>query len=167
MAMTKTTTPFSRRKPLRLSGYDYSGEGAYFVTICTKGKKCLFGAVQHDQMMLNEAGTIIAKLWSQLPDRFDCVALDSFVLMPNHIHGIVLLDGGTSLSRVLQEFKSLSSNEYIRGVRAYGWPSFDQMLWQRSFYDHVIRDDRDMARVRDYISNNPLQWAMDEENPGT
>ena len=85
--------------------------------------------------------------------------------MPNHIHGIIALDKGILLSRVIQAFKSISTTEYIRGVRQQGWKKFDQSLWLRSFYDHVIRSEKDLFRVQEYIMNNPLQWAMDDENP--
>jgi len=85
--------------------------------------------------------------------------------MPNHIHGIIILKKGIALTRVIQAFKSLSTNEYIRGVKAQGWEKFDGTLWQRSFYDHVIRNDQDLFRIQEYILNNPLQWALDDENP--
>jgi len=140
---------------------------------------------------------MIASAWKDLPRRFGRVLLDSFVVMPNHIHGIIILkdnigvpsNRGLSmvvgaqpvkdaivvgadlvsaricLSRVIQAFKSTSTNAYIRGVYQQGWNKFDRSLWQRSFYDHVIRNEMDLLRVREYILNNPLQWAFDEENP--
>ena len=100
-----------------------------------------------------------------LPRRFEQVGLDSFVVMPNHVHGIVILKQGIALTRVIQAFKSISTNEYIRGVKTKGWEKFDGTLWQRSFYDHVIRNDQDLSRIQEYILNNPLQWALDDENP--
>jgi REP element-mobilizing transposase RayT len=88
--------------------------------------------------------------------------------MPNHLHGILRINtistlGDETLSKVLQAFKSLTTSVYARGVRSAGWPSFDRRLWQQGFYDHVIRDDRDLERVRTYIDNNPGRWFEDRE----
>ena len=116
-------------------------------------------------MRLNGAGQMIASAWMALPERFEQVGLDSFVVMPNHVHGIVILKKGIALTRVIQAFKSVSTNEYIRGVKSQGWRKFDGTLWQRSFYDHVIRNDQDLFRIQEYILNNPLQRALDDENP--
>ncbi len=85
--------------------------------------------------------------------------------MPNHLHGIIALEEGVSLSRVIQAFKSISTNAYIQGVNQQGWVKFEKVLWQRSYYDHVIHNDKDMRRVKEYVFNNPLQWSMDAENP--
>jgi REP element-mobilizing transposase RayT len=153
------------RKSLRLAEYDYSTAGYYFVTICVHGKRCLLGEVIKDVVHLNGAGRMIASIWLDMPRRIGQVSLDSFVVMPNHIHGIVISEKGIALSRVIQAFKSISTNEYIRGVHQYGWEKFDSTFWQRSFYDHVIRNDKDLIRVQEYIVNNPVAWALDEENP--
>jgi len=153
------------RKSLRLSTYDYSNAGYYFVTICTYEQECFFGEIVEEGMHLNSAGQMIASVWGNIPRRLNQIGLDSFIVMPNHIHGIIVLEKGVALSRVIQAFKSISTNEYIRGVRRQGWKKFNYNLWQRSFYDHVIRNEKDLLRVQEYISNNPLQWAIDDENP--
>ena len=158
-------TPRPSRKSLRLAEYDYSTAGYYFVTICIREQQCLLGEIVADAVCLNSAGQMIASAWMALPERFEQVGLDSFVVMPNHIHGIVVVKKGIALTHVIQAFKSLSTNEYIRGVHAQGWGKFDGTLWQRSFYDHVIRNDQDLSRIQEYILNNPLQWALDDENP--
>jgi REP element-mobilizing transposase RayT len=153
------------RKNPRLSTYDYANAGYYFVTICTHKRECFFGEIIEEGMHLNSAGQMIASVWADMPRRLNKIGLDSFVVMPNHIHGIIVLEKGVALSRVVQAFKSISTNEYIRSVRQQGWKAFNDTLWQRSFYDHVIRNEEDLLRVQEYISNNPLKWSLDEENP--
>ncbi len=159
-------TKYPFRKSPRLAEYDYANTGFYFVTICLQDKVCRFGEIVDDEMQLNDVGEMIGTEWLLLPQRFKQVGLDSFVVMPNHIHGIIDLEKGITLSRVIQAFKSVSTNEYIRGVKQLGWGKFDGTLWQRSFYDHVIRNGNDLFRVQEYIQNNPLSWSLDEENPG-
>jgi len=159
------TNQYPKRKIIRLKLYDYSSAGYYFVTICTRHKESFFGEIINEAMSLNDAGKMIASVWEESPKRFDGVSLDLFVVMPNHIHGIIVLKNGVDLSRVIQAFKSVSTNEYINGVHKLGWNKFDHTLWQMSFYDHVIRNEMDLLRIREYILNNPLKWAMDEENP--
>jgi putative transposase len=158
-------TKHPSRKSSRLAKYDYANTGYYFVTICVQDKVCRFGEIVDDAMRLNSVGRMIESEWLSLPQRFEYVGLDSFVVMPNHIHGIIDLEKGITLSRVIQAFKSISTNEYIHGVHQQGWKKFDGTFWQRSFYDHVIRNDKDLFRVQEYILNNPLSWSLDEENP--
>ena len=165
-SLNNKNIPRPFRKSPRLAGYDYSEAGYYFVTLCTREQECLFGEIIEDSMHLNNIGQMIASMWRAMPERLEQVDLDSFVVMPNHIHGIVSLEKGITLTRVIQAFKSISTNEYIRGVQSQGWKRFNGTLWQRSFHDHVIRNEKDLFRVQEYIMNNPLQWAIDEENPG-
>jgi REP element-mobilizing transposase RayT len=168
--------PHPSRKSPRLAAYDYSATGYYFVTICIREQQCLLGEIVEDTVRLNSAGQMVASAWMALAERFEQVDLDLFVVMPNHVHGIIILKNGIGvgadlvsarlcISRVIQAFKSTSTNKYIRGVNQEGWNKFDQTLWQRSFYDHVIRNDQDLSRIQEYILNNPLQWALDDENP--
>ena len=164
--------------------------GGYFVTIVTQDRECLFGDVVGDEMRLNGAGRVVREVWEGLPDRFPGVGLDVFVVMPNHIHGIVVMgaevaagpneggavvDGraatraaptGVTLSQVIGAYKSMTTVEYSRGVRAKGWQLFSGRLWQGRYYDRVIRDEVELDRAREYIVNNPLKWALDRENPG-
>ena len=171
-------TTAARRRSLRLRGYDYAQAGAYFVTICVQGRACLFGAIAEGSMCLNVAGELAADLWSRLPARYPDIDLDQFVIMPNHIHGIVVLPDGApsdesgaatraapTIGGIVGAFKSLFAVEYIRGVKERRWPGFDRRLWQRNYFEHVIRDETDLARVRRYIDENPLRWADDQENP--
>ena len=165
------------RKSPRLSGYDYSQAGAYFVTVCVQGRQALLGEIIHGGMRLNQAGCMVERWWKELERKFPPVKIDEYyIVMPNHFHGIVFIpelpapttEGGHTgppLQRVVQWFKTMSTNEYIHGVKEHGWPQFKGSLWQRSFYDHVIRDEASLNRIREYISTNPLRWDLDRENP--
>jgi len=264
-------TPFDpqrhHRRSIRLKGYDYTQAGVYFVTICTQARECLFGDVVNDQMRLNDAGQMVESAWLDLPQRFPNVELDEFVIMPNHMHGIILIavgaglvpapngattatidrattrvaptttpdvgaglvpaldeattgrattrvaptttpDAGAGLVPALDEattdrattrvaptsppnvgaglvpalgattrvaptrlgdivgaYKSITTHEYIVGVRERGWPPFEGKVWQRNYYEHIVRNERELDAIRPYIRNNPLQWALDRDNP--
>ena len=153
------------RQSIRLRDYDYSQEGAYFVTICVQDRQPLFGSVVDGEMCLDANGLLARSTWTGLTTRFPSVALDEFVLMPNHLHGIVLLtsrqapsDKVLDLGEVIRAFKAVTT----RGVRQSGRPDF---AWQRNYYEHVVRDEHDLLRIQQYIGNNPAAWADDEENP--
>ncbi len=157
-----------RHRSLRLPDYDYSQDGAYFVTVCTNHRVCLFGAINGDIFTPNEAGTEMERVWNSVPDRFSHVQIDAFVVMPNHVHGILVFDGSqpgsAALSRVVGAFKSLSTLAYGRGAREDGWLPFKDRVWQASYYEHVIRSDDALNRIRSYIHENPSQWEHDHEN---
>ena len=188
------------RRSIRLRGYDYSQAGAYFVTVCVQGRHCLFGGVVNGEMRLNDAGRMAQTVWEGLPDRFPSIELDAFVVMPNHVHGIIVLLADASrgrgescirpgvndenandhkgdhkdrpygtlagtIGRVIQAFKSIVTHEYVMGVRQHVWPPFVGRLWQRNYYEHIIRDAESLNRIREYILTNPLRWALDRENP--
>jgi putative transposase len=166
--MTQNPAPRGRRS-LRLRGYDYAKGGAYFVTICTQDRACLFGEVSAGSIRLNQSGRQIAMLWESLASRFSGVEIDLFVVMPNHQHGILVLPDveamATRLGDVAGAFKSMTTVDYIRGVKAKGWPKFRWKLWQRNYYEHVVRDETELNRIRQYIDDNPAQWEFDDENP--
>jgi putative transposase len=166
--MAQNLTPRGRRS-LRLRGYDYAKGGAYFVTICTQDRACLFGEAIAGSMRLNQSGQQIVMIWEGLTSRFTGVEIDLFVVMPNHLHGILILpDVGTTrtrLSKVVGAFKSMTTVAYIRGVQAKGWSKFRGRLWQRNYYEHVVRDEAEMNRIRQYIDDNPAQWEFDDEHP--
>lgn len=111
------------------------------------------------------------RVWRELPGRFLFSAIDEFIVMPNHIHGIVVItdkavgENTLSLGSMVGAFKSLTTDEYIRGVDSERWQPFDGRLWQRNYYEHVIRDEEDKDRIRDYISSNATRWSEDPENP--
>ena len=257
----KYSADICRRKARRLKNYDYRREGFYFVTICTNSRECFFGDIVKDEVLLNDAGFMIRKMWEILPDRFPYIRLDTFILMPNHLHGIIVIfeeensadkkkiigdrmktgagdehkvrpcggilaedmgenkiignsrhivgrdehkvrpygrilveDVGENkmigdkmengvgdehkvrpygargtkkgtIGRIIQAFKSITTVEYIKGVEYKNWPSFEKKLWQRNYYDRIIRSDEELCRIREYILNNPLKWEFDRNNP--
>ena len=188
-----------RRKPIRLKGYDYGRAGAYFISIVTQGRLCLFGDIVDGEMCSNDAGQMLRQVWDGMPDRFLSIEMDEFVVMPNHIHRVIIIRQSTlaydqpvgasivgaqsssdihsdtrattrvapTLGDVVGTYKSLTTTEYGKGVRNMAWPPFDKRLWQRNYYDHIIRNDEEWDRVREYISGNPMLWKTDSESPST
>ena len=156
-----------RRSP-RLKDYDYTCEGAYFVTICVQHRLCLFGDVIDGDLRPSDAGIMVAQWWEKLPDKYADVSLDAYVVMPNHFHGIVAMfrdESRPSLTRILQWHKTMTTNDYIRGVKQHRWTPFPGKLWQPSFYDHIIRHEESLDKTREYIANNPSQWHLDKNDP--
>jgi REP element-mobilizing transposase RayT len=180
------------RRSIRLQDYDYTRAGAYFVTIVNQNRTCLFGEIDQNAMNLNPAGQMIEKWWLELSHKFPAVEIDAFTVMPNHFHGIVVIadhaeadvrtDVGAalrvgpamnllspakpvSLPAIVQWFKTMTTNEYIRGVKTSAWTPFPGKLWQRNYHEHIVRNEEDLAAIRRYIDNNPQQWALDDENP--
>ncbi len=156
---------------MRARGHDYT-RGAYFVTMRVHGYTCPFGDVVNGRSRASAAGRMVMRVWRALPNRFPTVALDAVVVMPNHVHGILDLrpdgaDAAPTLSSVIGAFKSLSTVEYIRGVRDLGWETFAPTLWQRGFHDHVITGDVDRLRIRRYVAENPAMWTSDSDRPPT
>lgn len=172
------------RRSIRLKGYDYSRAGAYFVTVCTQNLVCLLGDVVDGKMMLNDAGRMVEQWYIELENKYPDIKCDKFVCMPNHTHFIVINVGAdlrvrpdavehpskgehksSPLRNVVQWFKTMTTNTYIRGVKQHGWPPFAGKLWQRNYYEHIVRNDDELNRIREYIINNPMQWGFDRENP--
>ena len=155
------------RRSIRLKGFDYSQPGGYYVTIVTQNSECLFGDVVEGKMVLNDAGKMIQRVWNELPKRFPNTELDESIVMPNHFHGILMIieKTGKSLGDIVGAFESITIHEYVLGVKNNGWPRFNKKLWQRNYWEHIIRDENDLSRTRKYIINNPMQWEMDNENP--
>lgn len=174
------------RRSIRLSGYDYAQPGAYFVTMCTYQRECLFGEITDGGMRLNEYGQIVYDAWHRSEAIRREIELDAFVVMPNHIHGIIITrDVGTdgirppdrvhsraplpptkyqrkprSLGSFIAGFKS-ATTKYINAIRdTPGLP-----VWQRNYYERVTRDEEELTCIRQYIADNPMQWEMDLENP--
>ena len=157
--------------------YDYSRPGGYFVTVCTAEKRALFGEIIADEMRMNNAGRIVESEWFRTGVVRPNLMLDAFVIMPNHIHGIIIIsDDGTataratrrvaptmasgSLGAIIGQFKSVVTKRInqLRGTPA-------AYVWQRNYYEHVIRNEDELSRIRQYIVTKPLQWALDRENP--
>ncbi len=154
--------PRPRRRSLRLPGYDYSQAGAYFVTACTQNRVMLFGEVIDGDVRLNEMGTIVQQIWDDLPTHYHGIDLDAFIVMPNHVHGIIILADESArrhaIPEIVRGFKTFSARRVNERAGKSG------VLWQRGYYEHVIRNEKALDRIRAYIANNPARWADDPEN---
>jgi putative transposase len=155
---------FPTRKQLRLKDYDYSQNNAYYVTICTKDRTLYFEDPGIKEM--------ITGVWNELQNKFDSVCTDEFIIMPNHIHGIIIIDAivgqthrsAPTLGDIVRWFKTMTTNYYIRGIKNNNWKPFIEKLWQRNYYEHIIRNEAELNRAREYIRNNPNNWETDMEN---
>ncbi len=181
-----------KRKPNRLKEYDYSQDGWYFVTMCVKNKIECFGEIKNDKIILNEHGQIILKYWQEITSHYQNIFLDEWVVMPNHIHGIIIIENlvgaeqcseshifakstvGTEqcsvptkaiarvdyglLSKVIKSFKEISVKTIRKNLNDYDF------AWQRSFYDHIIRNEKSLDKIRSYIYHNPPKWELDRNN---
>jgi|LakMenE01Jun11ns_1017448.scaffolds.fasta_scaffold9682396_1 REP element-mobilizing transposase RayT len=162
------------RRSLRLSRYDYSQSGAYFVKICIKNSENLLGDIPDNVMNLNQFGQVVKDIWHSLDTRYKEVILDEFVIMPNHIHGIIFIDNPVEiihelsllkerrkmlLPKVIGYFKMNSAKliNQLRGTQG-------QSVWQKNYYEHIIRHEVSLTKIREYIVNNPLKWHQDIEN---
>ena len=167
--------PHRRRRSIRVAGYDYARPGAYFVTICTHDRAPLFGAVVEGRMRLNEAGRVVVRCWRAIPDHFPAVRLDAFVIMPDHLHGLLwiaspegegCLSGPPEAGAEPRPFRSPSRTvgSIVRGFKigVTTWMRAHRDVWdvwQRNYYEHIVRDEEDLARIRRYIAENPMRWA--------
>lgn len=161
----------TRKSGNRLRGYDYSQSNYYYVTICTDKRKEWFGKIENNQMLLNDYGQIVQQQWQWLAKQYSYTELGEYVIMPNHIHGILIIDNsmrtGHDLSLQYHKIKSLSSligtfkTTSSKLIHQNGLSDF---AWQRSFYDHIIRNESSLCEIREYIKNNPTIWDNDEEN---
>jgi REP element-mobilizing transposase RayT len=150
------------RRSLRLPHYDYSRAGFYFVTVVTRDRGSWFGQIVDAEMQANEAGRMVADVWRAMSSHYIGVGADTFVLMPDHVHGIVTLnsshDRTLSLPDVVHRFKTMTTAQYIEGVKTRGWPRFRSHLWRRGYYDRVVRSERALQEIRNYIVGNPRRW---------
>ena len=203
------------RRSLRLAAYNYAAPGAYFITLCSWNRACLFGEIVGGEMRVNEFGRVTSACWDAIPRHFDAVTVDAFVVIPNHVHGVVFIGGqdhiianaqqfgrpaAGSLSTIVRSLKLPAAScresskcteakrhdfhfarlprSKLRGMRSQctfksavtkrvnelrNTPALP--IWQRNYYEHVIRNDDELTRIREYIANNPLAWELDRENP--
>jgi len=183
--MSEARPEVRRRRSMRLKGYDYAQAGMYFVTACTHERACSFGAITDSKMRPSEAGSIVQATWNALPEHYPHVALDSFVLMPNHMHGIIVImrrddinhrRGGfqtrpytaeehlvptpQGLPEIVRAFKTFSSRRINQACGTLG-----AKVWQRNYWERIIRDDEELAGIREYIQNNPARWDLDKLHP--
>jgi putative transposase len=166
------------RRSTRLRNFDYSQAGAYFVTIVTHERTCVFGKILNEEMSLSDVGRVLQSVWYDLPKHYPRVGCDAFVIMPNHIHGVLILTDvlsrgagnvgaglkpaptGHGLPEIVRAFKTFSARRIneMRGTRGIS-------VWQRNYFEHVVRNEAELLRIREYVVNNPLQWELDIENP--
>lgn len=171
------------RRSIRLQGYDYSQAGLYFVTICSYQREPLFGAVIENSMKLNLTGSLIDKLWSELPEKFPQIKLHEYIVMPNHIHGIIEIvtpegvinhaptESGITvgaqfiapclakrytIGNIIRVFKARCTHAVNSIRNTPGLP-----VWQRNYYEHIIRNEAAYLKIADYIKNNPQKWTED------
>lgn len=156
------TSDLPNRQSIRLKGYDYSQNGVYFVTICSQSRENIFGVIKNNQMIMNDVGIMARKWWCKIENKFTSVKLDEYVIMPNHLHGIICLTKTETgeymdsplpinntykgIGQKISWFKRMFTNEYIEGVKNLGWETFDKKIWQRNYYEHIIRDEHDFMR---------------------
>jgi putative transposase len=174
------------RKSIRLPDYDYSRNGAYFVTICSYKRNHIFGEINDGQLIYNEIGMIAKRCWHEIPDHFSDVVLLDSIIMPNHIHGIIVIQNDNDLKRIesnggatccaptkgpKNKISEGSLGAIIRSFKGAVTKivnskslSIQTPLWQRGYYEHIIRNERELQKVSDYIVLNPLNWAKDTEN---
>jgi len=173
-------TKMIRKNSNRLQGYNYSQPGAYFATVCACNRQNLFGEVVNDRMELSAAGIFARQCWQEIPQHFPGVALDEFVIMPNHVQGIIIINndknGSVGVQHVepgrLSNFQHVapgSLGAIVRGFKSAVTRWFHantqiKTVWQRNFYDHVVRDESEMNRIRMYIRQNPINWEHDRQN---
>ena len=165
----------SHRKSIRLPKFDYKQEGAYFITIVTKNRNCFFGRIVEGIMCLNIFGSIVSQIWQSIPNHHPKAVVDPFIIMPNHIHGIINIVGARhavplhrseefgkpvpgSIPTIVRSFKSETTRR-INVLRN----SPGAKIWQRNYYEHVIRDEKDYESIYDYIVTNPHNWLKDNE----
>ncbi|MFN6232558.1 MAG: transposase [Dolichospermum sp.] len=188
-----------KRQSIRLKGYDYSQSGLYFITICCYQRECLFGNIMNSQIILNNFGQLIKEEWLKSAEIRKEIEFDDFVIMPNHFHGIVIINQeinsdfmkndvdfqdnnvGANGRSPLQQIKSSrpkismkpkSISSLIAGFKSATTKKINIIrntpqnpVWQRNYYDHIIRNDESLARIREYVQNNPLSWENDQLHP--
>ncbi len=164
----KYDSKIHHRKSIRLQGYDYSQAGLYFVTICTQNRLHLFGEITDGAMVLNDAGYAAKKYWNAIPAHYPHIRLHEFTIMPNHVHGIVGAENFPPLQN------SVPLGNIVRGYKIGVTKWFQQnkqhpvgtSVWQRNYWEHIIRDENEYNRIAQYILNNPEKWTMDKLNGG-
>ncbi|MFZ0936369.1 MAG: transposase [Bryobacteraceae bacterium] len=152
---TITRTEKPQRRRLRLADYDYSQADAYFVTICSRAHACLFGDVVEGEMLRNAAGNTVVLCWEEIPQHFPKVQLDAFVVMPNHVHGVLLFGENPERAGHARPLQVVVGSFKAAVSRRLG------LVWQRSYWERVVRSGDELDQIRAYIEDNPLRWRVD------
>jgi REP element-mobilizing transposase RayT len=181
--MTVFNPAIHHRKSIRLKGYDYAQEGLYFITICCQDKAQLFGEIMNGEMILNECGEIADKCWMEIPEHFPNVELHEYIIMPNHVHGIIEIKFKSNVPTVIPSVATVATvgannhsplrspsktiGSMVRGFKigVTKWMRQNTNVydvWQRNYYDNIIRNDQSYQRISNYIQNNPKNWKEDK-----
>ena len=166
------------RRSIRLPGYDYASEGWYFITICVQDKRCIFGEIRNHKMVMNNFGLIVDMEWKKTAQLRKNINLDAYIIMPNHIHGVIVLNdkynrwGTMHRAPTMEQFGKPVSGSIPTIIRSFKSAVTKQInkiqntpglhLWQRNYYEHNIRSENDLNRIRTYIIENPLKWTEDK-----
>ena len=176
------------RKNIRLKYYDYSNEGMYFITICTQNRKEILGKIIYNRNKLltsvgaglvpaqiknTNFGNTVEKMYLEIEEKYQNIKLHDYIIMPNHLHGIIEICDvqfwagikpapTVSIADVIRDFKSLTTLEYTKCVKNGIYKPFDKRIWQRNYYEHVIRNEKEYYKIVEYIRNNPLKWEEDK-----
>ena len=158
------------RRSIRIQDYDYTQEGMYFVTMCTHHRKLLFGEIEGDEMVTNALGKIVQSCWNSIPEHFPHAKPGGVVIMPNHVHGIIVIDDYAGSMNKLPHGTSKTLGSIVRGFKTgvTQWARKNTSLidiWQSNYYERIIRDEKELVLTSEYIINNPLQWSLDYLNP--
>ena len=176
---------YTRRNTNRIPQHNYAEPGYYFITICTENRRQLFGTIENDKIILNDIGNMVDVWWQKIFERYQNILIDEYIIMPNHIHGIIN-NVGAGFPRPKSFYGDNDINNKINGhgnraptigniIAYFKYQSTKQInkiqnnpgikVWQRNFYDHIIRNDKSLNKIREYIINNPATWNNDIENP--
>jgi len=172
------------RRSIRLKEYDYTTAGYYCITICTYDHQCLFGEIKNGKFLSNRMGQIVQTEWKKTPAIRPNILLDEFVIMPNHLHGIIIIDNAVGAHRnvplppkspTIEQFGKSTPNSIPTIVKLFKSTVTKQInilrktptqpVWQRDYFEHIIRNDKELFNIRQYIINNPLKWELDNEHP--
>jgi len=168
-----------RIETTRLKNWDYSSNGHYFITVCTKKRECFLGKIENNEMILNDYGKIVETCWFDLPNHYHNLRLDKFIVMPNHFHGIMIVDNSI-VETGLKPVSTITNNmddtkkrhglfEFVRALKTFSSRRINELrnspgmpVWQPRFHDRIIRNENELNRIREYIVNNPHNWVKDD-----
>lgn len=178
VSMTKFDPKIHHRRSIRLKGYDYTSAGAYFVTVVTYQRDRLFGDITNEEMRLSGLGKVADECWRSIPEHFPSVELGAHIVMPNHVHGIIVIhddgsgagDRGKGAAMLRPNVKPGSLGAIVRSYKsAVSYRANKELnmtaIWQRNYYEHIIRNEKELDNIWRYIESNPARWEEDEENP--
>ncbi len=167
------------RKSMRLKGYDYSQAGLYFINICTKNREHIFGIIENGEIIMNEYRNITCNYWNNIPNHYNNVELGEYIVMPNHFHGIVLLNNkiinkpkqDVSKKDAINRTPTVTVGNIVRAFKARCTHTINKMnnnigisVWQRNYYEHIIRNEKSYHQISEYIKSNSINWQDDKFN---